>query len=602
MAFNDGVIVVSAPGKVLLTGGYLILEQPNAGLVLSVTARFLAAVKALHQTTQAHGAPSSSEGERVVEVKVISPQMQRTTFYQLVLPSLVIQHAAFQGKAADLGKGLPAIRNPFVEKALQFSVAAAAEVELRKGGKMTEEAFYRRLSEEGLEITLLGQNDFYSNRAQLLQRGLPLSAESLASLPAFSPMTSNSPFSANDATPEVAKTGLGSSAAMTTSVVGALLHFLGTISIPRGTLASRHVSTSVPLPTSVVQDSEAPQFVTSLNTTLEGRSGGASQLASAINGNTTSKGLDESRVGDANGFKTQIEAPAAEHERRDLELANRVAQAAHCAAQGKVGSGFDVSAAVFGSQRYQRFSPALLAPLLADREDPGVDRAAVAKLLTVEWDGEHAPWKLPPGLVLMLGDVCSGGSSTPSMVGAVQRWRKNEGEQAARTWASLAAANQKVEESLRTLLRMAQGKSKDGYTAVLQKCRDLPLLRALDSCGDLSLEGAQETVDALMETRKAFTTVRSLLREIGTSAGVPIEPLSQTELLDATMEMPGVVFAGVPGAGGGDAVFAVALGKEARVRVEASWGSRGVLTLCAIEDPSGLRLQDPSSLLCYRQV
>jgi phosphomevalonate kinase len=33
-------------------------------------------------------------------------------------------------------------------------------------------------------------------------------------------------------------------------------------------------------------------------------------------------------------------------------------------AQGKVGSGFDVSAAVFGSQVYNRFDPRVIQPLL----------------------------------------------------------------------------------------------------------------------------------------------------------------------------------------------------------------------------------------------
>ena len=40
--------VASAPGKVLMTGGYLILERPNAGLVLSTNARFFAIVKPLY--------------------------------------------------------------------------------------------------------------------------------------------------------------------------------------------------------------------------------------------------------------------------------------------------------------------------------------------------------------------------------------------------------------------------------------------------------------------------------------------------------------------------------------------------------------------------
>ena len=47
-------------------------------------------------------------------------------------------------------------------------------------------------------------------------------------------------------------------------------------------------------------------------------------------------------------------------------LAHNVAQFVHCLAQGKVGSGFDVSAAAYGSQFYTRFSPAVLQPLMDD--------------------------------------------------------------------------------------------------------------------------------------------------------------------------------------------------------------------------------------------
>lgn len=49
------------------------------------------------------------------------------------------------------------------------------------------------------------------------------------------------------------------------------------------------------------------------------------------------------------------------------KLAHNLAQYVHCLAQGKVGSGFDVSAAVFGSQLYTRFDPAVIEPLM--RED-----------------------------------------------------------------------------------------------------------------------------------------------------------------------------------------------------------------------------------------
>jgi phosphomevalonate kinase len=47
-------------------------------------------------------------------------------------------------------------------------------------------------------------------------------------------------------------------------------------------------------------------------------------------------------------------------------LAHNLAQFVHCFAQGKVGSGFDVSSAVFGSQLYTRFGPAVLDQLMSD--------------------------------------------------------------------------------------------------------------------------------------------------------------------------------------------------------------------------------------------
>lgn len=47
-----------------------------------------------------------------------------------------------------------------------------------------------------------------------------------------------------------------------------------------------------------------------------------------------------------------------------LDLMHNLAQYVHSLAQGKVGSGFDVSAAVYGSQTYQRFAVECLGDLL----------------------------------------------------------------------------------------------------------------------------------------------------------------------------------------------------------------------------------------------
>lgn len=99
-----------------------------------------------------------------------------------------------------------------------------------------------------------------------------------------------------------------------------------------------------------------------------------------------------------------------------------LAQAAHCAAQGKVGSGFDVASAVYGTHVYRRFSPAVLEPMFSGS----------ARLLDIvekgHWDQEARPFRLPKGLRMLLADV-DAGTDTPSFVGQVLKWRKDKTEE-----------------------------------------------------------------------------------------------------------------------------------------------------------------------------
>jgi phosphomevalonate kinase len=56
------------------------------------------------------------------------------------------------------------------------------------------------------------------------------------------------------------------------------------------------------------------------------------------------------------------------------------------------------------------------------------------------------------------------------------------------------------------------------------------------------------------EIREKVRGVRELIRKMGEKSGVPIEPESQTELLDALEGVEGVYGGVVPGAGGYDAL------------------------------------------------
>ena len=202
---------------------------------------------------------------------------------------------------------------------------------------------------------------------------------------------------------------------------------------------------------------------------------------------------------------------------------HNLAQAAHCAAQGKIGSGFDVAAAVYGACVYRRFSPAILdslgnvgTPGYATRLKATVDDESTPGI----WDTEirRSMVKIPEGLRLVMCDVDCG-SETPSMVKKVFAWREENAEEAALLWTTLQRGN---DDLIAELKRLAESESSDkpDYSRL----------------------------------RNIVLTIRSLIREMSLKAQVPIEPRVQTDLLDACSAVPGVIGGVVPGAGGFDAI------------------------------------------------
>ena len=202
---------------------------------------------------------------------------------------------------------------------------------------------------------------------------------------------------------------------------------------------------------------------------------------------------------------------------------HNLAQAAHCAAQGKIGSGFDIAAAVYGSCVYRRFSPSVLDGL----GDVGTKDFSTRLKAVVEDNDSSNRWDpqiqassavMPKGLRLVMCDVDCG-SETVGMVKRVLSWKKENHEEAALLWRTLQQGNEDLGAELKKLSSVPE----DPWT----------------NYEDLST---------------IIVTIRSLIREMSAKADVPIEPKVQTDLLDACCQIPGVVGAVVPGAGGYDAI------------------------------------------------
>ncbi|KAF2745539.1 Phosphomevalonate kinase [Sporormia fimetaria CBS 119925] len=390
---------VSAPGKVLLAGGYLVLDRNYTGLVFGLDARIHVYIEPIE----------TKSGVSLSEIIVKSPQFREANW-----------EYGYRLTEGDGGIAVTPLRashdvllhkNPFIETALTYALTyISSHLPHHQIGPST--------------ISILASPAYYSNQG--------------------TPSNPPSQFLKYDVSlSEAHKTGLGSSAALVTSFTAALLTYY------------------------------LPRDVFDIDT------------------------------------------------EDGLRVLHNLAQASHCAAQGKVGSGFDIASAVYGSCLYRRFTPTLLSSLPV----PGASSFSTALKNLIEgkeWDTEihKAAIKMPQGLRLVMCDVDCG-SETPGMVKKVLQWRAENQEEADDIWNGLQKGN---DDMAKELTRLATQDPQSGEGERYARLRDI-------------INGNRE-----------------LIRKMGEASGVPIEPPQQTALLDACSKIPGIVGGVVPGAGGYDAV------------------------------------------------
>jgi len=446
------VVSTSSPGKALVCGGYLVLEKPNIGLVLAVDSRFHATVGILHEHNDEPDTSPNDSTRQQLNVDVFSPQLSSRLRYAIV-------YSSDQGTIKIVSRDTEQRSNLFVEKTLTVTFTYIINA-------MNPLSFHNFLVSRQvavLAIQLRADNDFYSQINSLRERQLELTPQNVALLPSFLPPPH-----------PLQKTGLGSSAALVTSLVGCLLRFFHLVDLPK----------------------------TAWGMTLELQ------------------------------------------QQEGQRIAHNLAQICHCWAQGKIGSGFDVSSAIYGSQVYSRFSPDLLAQLLSHDTNPD-GRLLVDLVQNTKWDASVEPLILPMGLDLIMADVC-GGSESPSMATKIMKWKK---ESSSDIWNTLADVNKQIHKILQTLVNKEHSLGENDAGAEWNLLKDLSAEQWQDIAAETIL------AQPLLELRLLFQKARLLLKTMGNLACVPVEPDSQTALANATMDIPGVIAAGVPGAGGEDALF-----------------------------------------------
>ncbi|CAI5759315.1 unnamed protein product [Candida verbasci] len=193
-----------------------------------------------------------------------------------------------------------------------------------------------------------------------------------------------------------------------------------------------------------------------------------------------------------------------------LDFIHNIAQIAHCLAQKKIGSGFDIATAIYGSIIYQRFEPKILDNLFETLENkPQEFNEKLRNCVNSNWNFKHVSRALPSNLTLLMGDI-KNGSETPKLVSKILQWRKDKPKEAETVYEQLNAANMTFMDSLKS------GDNKHISNSIYAIRKNLQILTKL--------------------------------------SGVPVEPAIQTELLDKIALIDGCLGGVVPGAGGFDAI------------------------------------------------
>lgn len=151
--------VVSAPGKVLIAGGYLVLDQKFTGLVISASSRFYAVIQHCQRPGQAGQiivrSPQFIGAEWTYSVTIHDDG--KVVVGQLSERCVCLRACYIELTPADS-------KNKFVYYALKYTLILASERLSSVGSARS----LRDALQHGLDIAAVGDNDFYSQQAKVI--------------------------------------------------------------------------------------------------------------------------------------------------------------------------------------------------------------------------------------------------------------------------------------------------------------------------------------------------------------------------------------------------------------------------------------------------
>lgn len=201
-------------------------------------------------------------------------------------------------------------------------------------------------------------------------------------------------------------------------------------------------------------------------------------------------------------------------EPHDLELVHKLSQYAHALAQEKVGSGFDIAAATYGTIKYVRYSPSLI----------DIKESDIARMIDKQWDYEIERVEWPSHFRIVVGNFIQESASTSAMVKQVFAFKKEHPDE-------YAELIKKIDEA------------------------DRKAISALES-GDYDAFAFH------------FNQSRLLTKKLGERSGAAIEPEKATRLIEKILSEGKALAAKLPGAGGGDSICAICIDEDSEKKTK----------------------------------
>ncbi len=220
----------------------------------------------------------------------------------------------------------------------------------------------------------------------------------------------------------------------------------------------------------------------------------------------------------------------------DMDNGNRwgqeihnIAQLAHAIATEKVGSGFDIAAATFGSGIYTRYSPSIVKSLPNQ-----FTNYELAEKVSSRWDWTMQQTTVPTKFEILFANFIGNGAITVNMVKEVNKFKERD---------------------------------PDSYFGIINniEAATVSTINAFEA-----MNKGDSVEDNMKALKRSIDEGRKFSKELGVRSGVDIESDVNTKLIEDT-NAHGAALTKLPGAGGNDAILALFTDVARKEAVKSFW-------------------------------